>query len=101
MRGKSGNAWLFWVFIAVTVVVLVVLYRTWRPSGREVPAVASIAPNRVGDRTLYPSGDAFGAIDPRVSQNNIHETICVKGYTARVRPPSSVTGRRKRELLLA
>jgi hypothetical protein len=32
-----------------------------------------------------------GAIDPAVTQANIGETICVSGYTERVRPPESVT----------
>jgi len=32
-----------------------------------------------------------GAIDPRVTQDNIHQTICVSGYTTTVRPPTSYT----------
>ncbi|HKC28521.1 MAG TPA: hypothetical protein VKB75_10970, partial [Jatrophihabitans sp.] len=32
-----------------------------------------------------------GATDPHVTQGNIHSTICVPGYTATVRPPSSYT----------
>ena len=32
-----------------------------------------------------------GATDPAVTQQNIHATICVSGYTASVRPPVSVT----------
>ena len=32
-----------------------------------------------------------GAIDSRVTQANIHQTICVAGYSAKVRPPESVT----------
>ena len=32
-----------------------------------------------------------GAIDPRVTQDNINSTICVPGYTKTVRPPVSVT----------
>lgn len=37
-----------------------------------------------------------GAIDPAVTQATIHTTICVSGYTATVRPPSSNTGKWKR-----
>lgn len=37
-----------------------------------------------------------GAIDPRVTQANIHQTICVRGYTRTVRPPESYTERLKR-----
>jgi hypothetical protein len=32
-----------------------------------------------------------GAINPEVTQDNIHQTICVKGWTDTVRPPSSYT----------
>jgi len=37
-----------------------------------------------------------GAIDHRVTQANIHQTICVPGYTARVRPPLAYTTAIKR-----
>jgi len=37
-----------------------------------------------------------GAIDPRVIQTNIQETICRQGYTATVRPSSSYTTKLKR-----
>jgi hypothetical protein len=37
-----------------------------------------------------------GAIDPAVTQANIHRTICVSGYTERVRPPESITEVEKR-----
>jgi hypothetical protein len=36
-----------------------------------------------------------GAIDPSVTQDNIDSTICVAGYTAKVRPSTSVTNRLK------
>ena len=38
-----------------------------------------------------------GAIDPRVTQDNIDSTICVSGYTKTVRPPVSVTEPQKIE----
>jgi len=41
-----------------------------------------------------------GAIDPRVTQENIHQTICVSGYTATVRPPESVTEPMKKQAIL-
>jgi hypothetical protein len=36
-----------------------------------------------------------GAIDPAVTQADIHKTICVSGYTKKVRPPSEDTDRFK------
>ena len=38
-----------------------------------------------------------GALNPAVTQANIHETICVKGYTKTIRPPASYTSKLKRE----
>lgn len=37
-----------------------------------------------------------GATDPAVTQANIQSTICVKGYTRRIRPPASYTNRLKK-----
>lgn len=38
-----------------------------------------------------------GAINPAVTQADIHSTICVHGYTRRIRPPEAYTERLKRE----
>ena len=38
-----------------------------------------------------------GAIDPTVTPQNLHATVCVRGYTATVRPDKRVTNRLKRE----
>jgi hypothetical protein len=40
-----------------------------------------------------------GAVDPAVTQANIETTICVRGYTARVRPPTTYTGPLKTALM--
>lgn len=37
-----------------------------------------------------------GAINPAVTPNNIHETICARGWTKTIRPPESYTYRLKR-----
>lgn len=38
-----------------------------------------------------------GALNPNVSQANIHGTICVPGWTATIRPPVNYTNRLKME----
>lgn len=38
-----------------------------------------------------------GAIDSRVTQDNIDQTICVRGYTKTVRPPESYTRKLKEQ----
>ena len=42
-----------------------------------------------------------GAVDPHVTQADIHRTICVHGYTRTVRPPESYTNRVKRQQITA
>jgi hypothetical protein len=42
-----------------------------------------------------------GAVDPRVDQADLKGTICLRGYTSRVRPVASYTGRLKRRQLAA
>jgi len=37
-----------------------------------------------------------GAINPAVTQDNIQDTICVKGYTKKIRPPQSYTNKLKK-----
>ena len=44
-------------------------------------------------------GRTPGAINPSVTQANIHQTICVAGYTERIRPSSYYTTSLKREQL--
>ncbi|HEX7590651.1 MAG TPA: hypothetical protein VF375_01765 [Candidatus Limnocylindrales bacterium] len=36
-----------------------------------------------------------GALNPSVTQANIHSTVCVSGWTATIRPPSSYTNKLK------
>lgn len=38
-----------------------------------------------------------GATNPNVTQENIHDTICVKGYTKKIRPPVSYTNKLKKQ----
>lgn len=42
-----------------------------------------------------------GALNPQVNQGTIHKTICVRGWTATVRPPESVTEPEKRAAMTA
>ena len=61
-------------------------------AGVLVASAGAAAPRPVGlpNRALTP-----GAVDPRVTQANIHATICVSGYTRTVRPSESYTERIK------
>jgi hypothetical protein len=63
----------------------------------------AVAPARHGPRDVLLASPALtpGAIDPDVTQANIHSTICVRGWTATVRPPASYTSALKRQQLRA
>lgn len=50
-----------------------------------LPLIAR-AQSPLPDRDLTP-----GAINPAVTQSTIGDTICVRGWTARIRPPASYT----------
>jgi len=73
--------------------------RGWLGTTRaELQAVtAPVTPGRcqsvdgLPDRACTP-----GVADPRVTQDNILETICVSGYTKKVRPPTLYTNALKR-----
>lgn len=41
-----------------------------------------------------------GSIDPVVTDANVASTICVRGYTATIRPSSSYTGKLKRQQMV-
>lgn len=57
---------------------------------------------RVGPSYLYPDPETTpGVTNPEVTQANIQQTICVKGWTATVRPPQSYTGTVKKQQLQA
>jgi hypothetical protein len=58
------------------------------------PAHADLPPGVVPRHDLTP-----GAIDPRVTQENIRNTICRRGYTASVRPPFKYTNAMKHRLM--
>jgi hypothetical protein len=67
----------------------------WAPSPRSKTA-ACVSQGGLPDPECNP-----GAIDPRVSQANIATTICVSGYTAKVRPAVSLTDRIKGQQMAA
>ena len=51
----------------------------------------AVAADRVGPPGAYPPAFVIGATDPKVTQDNIHQTICVAGYTSTVRAVTAST----------
>jgi hypothetical protein len=58
-------------------------------------------PEEQGTRGPYPSDITRtpGVLNPDVTQATIHSTICVKGWTSTIRPPTSYTNELKRRQL--
>jgi hypothetical protein len=75
------------VLVAAAVVLVLAALFVHRPPSR---AAVRASP------TLTP-----GALNPDVSQSNIHETICVRGWTKTVRPPVEYTNKLKVEQMRA
>lgn len=59
----------------------------WMVAGLPAIAAASSLP----DARLTP-----GAINPEVTQQNVHRTVCVKGFTRSIRPPAYFTNALKK-----
>ena len=65
---------------------------------RTTHATAAVVATKAGPDDLYPNPDITpGATNPDVTQANIHQTICVSGWTATVCPPVSYTNNLKKE----
>src|SRR5277367_5036528 len=65
---------------------------------RTVHLEAAIASAKAGPEDLYPNPQFTpGATNPDVTQANIHQTVCVSGWTATVRPSVSYTNNLKKE----
>ena len=68
-------------------------------------ALAVMASPVLGQTVAPPPYAAFlptvpGMPNPLVSQGNIHQTICVSGWTKTVRPPTSYTNKIKHTLMV-
>ena len=61
------------------------------PTGAPAPTLAAARLPGEPDPLLTP-----GTLNPAVTQDNIHATICVSGWTATIRPPASYTNALKK-----
>jgi hypothetical protein len=97
----------------VTLIVLIFVAAALQTRNVPAPTSTSIAsPTDTTTTTTAPATSCHmrgvlpdpvctpGAADPRVTQENIAQTICVSGYTATVRPPTSYTTPLERELIV-
>jgi hypothetical protein len=80
------SPWLPGALLAALLVLVLWHYAGRRPAGRIVRASWTLTP---------------GVLNPAVTQATIRETICVRGWTATVRPPSSYTTQLKGEQMRA
>jgi len=81
------------IFLAAILLGLALAWSSKQHSiATPVDAVACHSNHGLPDPACTP-----GVADPRVIPDDIHSTICVSGYTATVRPPSSYTDSLKRQ----
>ncbi|WP_259393740.1 hypothetical protein [Ralstonia pickettii] len=78
------------VTLCVTVLASLPAHARRNKGGIEDAAGAYVAVAPI-ERARPSPGLTPGAVDPRVTQANIRETICVRGYTKTVRPPQRFT----------
>lgn len=98
-----------WTFLAVLVAVVVAATGTAHAGAgtgvRVLPASSHVTghyPAACHTRGKLPdSACTPGAASSAVTQANIHGTVCVRGYTATIRPPQSETGPVKRTAMRA
>src|SRR6266508_4829814 len=62
-------------------------------------AVAIVAPHRSAPKSPYHADPVRtpGVLNPDVTQATINATICVKGWTKTIRPPTSYTNKLKQK----
>jgi hypothetical protein len=62
---------------------------------------AAVPTDASADAAFLPNpASQSGAINPDVTQDNIQSTICVSGYTAKIRPPVSYTDALKKKQIV-
>ncbi|HEX3431158.1 MAG TPA: hypothetical protein VHT03_09745 [Rhizomicrobium sp.] len=79
-------------------------FLTKRKPTRRRPAIllaAAVITSSAALAGALPDASTSGAIAPAVTQANIHQTICVPGYSKSVRPPSWYTSKLKHRQLAA
>jgi|SRR5271157_1068574 len=95
---SAGQRAAFWILVLIVIVLAFFVFS--RRSKKETPARTAVERlPRVGAASLYPPVDSPGAIDDRVTQEDVQDTICVPGYTSKVRPPRSFMNKLKRQLM--
>src|ERR1700680_4583457 len=101
----TRNAKVFLLALLLLVGILWLIYRVGN-SGSDTQTRTAEVPSqgqfRIGPESAYPDLRITpGAIDTRVTQDNLQSTICVSGYTKTVRPPSTATHRLKLQIMVA
>jgi hypothetical protein len=94
------NGWAHWALTPIGHV-------TWDGANIDPPSDAMWTPAARAKTTDCVSTDGLpdagctpGALNPDVTQDTIYSTICVPGYSARVRPPTSYTSPLERQMLV-
>jgi hypothetical protein len=87
--------------LALGLIIAILAFAWWLPGPRaSLPSASAVAPSgstiSSPDPTRTPVGlpnpsVTPGSINPNVTQDNLTTTVCLRGWTATVRPPSAYT----------
>jgi hypothetical protein len=87
------------LFVLVLLVVIWFLYSRYQSSSTQSTPNGEIPQAHVGPQDIYPDASRTpGAVNPDITQENIHDTICNPRWSTRsIRPEASYTNRLKKE----
>jgi hypothetical protein len=98
----------FWLVAALALILSVSpgLPAHGQPADESAAAMdarlAAATVTNIGPSYLYPDHAVTpGMVNPAITQANILETICTRGWTATIRPPAAYTSQLKRQQLAA
>lgn len=99
MTARASKALVSVIVLASLLLLIYVVRQRLRVSVYVPPKATS---ERIGPPELYPDlSQTPGATDPRVTQENVADTICIAGWTATVRPPAHVMHSLKMRMMRA
>lgn len=98
MRRRQSPATIL-LFLLILIVIIWFLHSRYQSPGTQSPANGEIPQAHVGPQDIYPDPERTpGAVNPEITQQNIHDTICNPRWSTRsIRPEAGYTNRLKNE----
>ena len=87
--------------LAVTCTVVLAAFGAASLPPASAPPVTTSTARTSGQDVCHVGGQVYCALNPAVTDANVRQTICTPRWTKGLRPPASLTGVWKREILAA